>query len=128
MSKFYQQNLTHVRKCHGCRQEFSSNDLGYDFKNKEFHCFRCNHNRYIDEGPEDHPQCKGCYERFPITELEVDESTKEYFCIDCNHHRYVDINDRLKTCDFCDTLCDPLDVGECEDESLICGDCWIKSL
>ena len=129
MNQLQLKNLSHTRKCHGCRQDFSCNDLRYDFRNKEFHCFRCNHNRYIDEGPDNDPKCNGCYERFSIDELGVDKATKEYLCIHCNHYRYVDIDDRPKTCDFCDTLCDPLDVGKCKDGNMsICGDCWIKSL
>ena len=60
------QNLTHTRKCLGCRQDFSCNELGYDFKTKAFHCFQCNHNRYIDEGPDHYPKCSGCYQRFCI--------------------------------------------------------------
>ena len=126
----YQQNLTHIRKCHGCRQYFSSNYLGCDFKNKEFYCFRCNHNRYVEEGSDNDQKCNGCYQRFPIDELGINENTKEYLCIHCNHHRYADIdNDAPKLCDFCDTLCDPLDVGKCEDRNMnICGECWIKSL
>ena len=71
-------------------KSFSSNVLGYDFKTKESHCFQCNHNRYIDEGPDNHPKCSGCYQRFPIDELGIDEDTKEYLCIHCNHYRYAD--------------------------------------
>ena len=130
MNQLQSKNLIHTRKCHGCRQNFSYNELGYDFKTKEFHCFQCNHNRYIDEGPDNDPKCNGCHQRFPIDELGIDENTKEYLCIHCNHYRYANIDDDApKSCDFCDTLCDPLDVGKCEEGNLnVCGECWIKSL
>ena len=39
MNQLQSKNLIHTRKCHGCRQDFSCNDLGYDFRIKEFHCF-----------------------------------------------------------------------------------------
>ena len=131
MNQLQSKNLIHTRKCDGCRQDFSCNDLGYDFRTKEFHCFQCNHNRYIDEGPDNDPKCNGCHQRFPIDELGIDENTKEYLCIHCNHYRYsnIDKEDVPKLCDFCDTLCDSLDVGKCEEGNLnVCGECWIKSL
>jgi len=131
MNQLQSKTLIHTRKCHGCRQNFSCNGLGYDFKTKEFHCFQCNHNRYVDEGPNHYPKCNGCYQRFPIDELGIDENTKEYLCIHCNHYRYsnIDKEDVPKLCDFCDTLCDSLDVGKCEEGNLnVCGECWIKSL
>ena len=56
-------------------------------------------------------------------ELGIDKDTKDYLCIHCNHYRYADMDDDApKLCDFCDTLCDTLDVGKCEEGNLnVCG-------
>ena len=91
---------------------------------------QCNHNRYIDEESDNQSKCSGFYQRFPIDELGIDESTRDYLCIHCNHYRHIDIvDDTPKTCNFCDTLCDPLDVGKCENGNMnVCGGCYIKSL
>ena len=66
MIQLQPKNLIHTCKCHGCRQDFSCNDLGYDFKTKEYLCFPYNHNRYKDEGPDHYSNCSGCYRRFCI--------------------------------------------------------------
>ena len=73
MNQLQSKNLIHIRKCHGCRKNISCKDLGYDFKTKEFHCFQCNHNRYVEEGSDNDPKCNGCYQRVPINELGIDE-------------------------------------------------------
>ena len=67
--------------------------LGYDFKTKEFHCFQYNHNRSIDEGPDNHPKYSGCYKRFPIEILGIHENTKDYLFIHCNYYRYTESDD-----------------------------------
>ena len=41
-------NQVHIRQCHGCRQSFSSDELGFDESTKEFYCLHCNHYRYAD--------------------------------------------------------------------------------
>ena len=81
MNQLQSKTLIHTRKCYRCQQELSCNELGYDFETKEFHCFHCNHNRYVDEGPGNYKKCNGCYKSFPIDELGIDEDTKENLCI-----------------------------------------------
>ena len=39
MKQLQSKNLIHTRKCHGCRQDFSCNELGYDFKKERVSLF-----------------------------------------------------------------------------------------